>query len=83
MNWEKLGDDFEYANPIQYNQEYRQVEMEKKVQGSEKDDEDESTQWDEDHWDNDGTIGYYKVIAVFLFPESHCEYLFVRYALGR
>lgn len=32
MNWKKLGDGFEYANPIQYNQEYRQVEMEKKAQ---------------------------------------------------
>ncbi|XP_076683454.1 F-box and WD repeat domain containing 5 [Andrena cerasifolii] len=53
MNWEKLGDDFEYANPIQYNQEYRQVEMEKKVQGSEKDDENESTQWDEDNEPDD------------------------------
>ncbi|KAK2587588.1 hypothetical protein KPH14_003716 [Odynerus spinipes] len=29
MNWIKLGDGFEYASPIQYNKEYRQVEKEK------------------------------------------------------
>lgn len=36
MNWKKLGDGFEYANPIQYNQEYRQVEMEKKAYENDK-----------------------------------------------
>ncbi|XP_029047820.1 F-box/WD repeat-containing protein 5 isoform X1 [Osmia bicornis bicornis] len=45
MNWKRLGDGFEYANPIQYNQEYRQVEMEKKVQ--ENDREDNSSEWDD------------------------------------
>ncbi|XP_053996720.1 F-box/WD repeat-containing protein 5 isoform X1 [Hylaeus anthracinus] len=47
MNWKKLGDGFEYANPIQYNQEYRQVEMEKNVQ--ENDRESENSQWDEEN----------------------------------
>lgn len=42
MNWKKLGDDFEYANPIQYNQEYRQVEMEKKTQENESENEKEN-----------------------------------------
>ncbi|XP_076171918.1 F-box and WD repeat domain containing 5 isoform X2 [Ptiloglossa arizonensis] len=47
MNWKKLGDGFEYANPIQYNQEYRQVEMEKNVQENDK--ESENSQWDEEN----------------------------------
>ncbi|XP_076238441.1 F-box and WD repeat domain containing 5 isoform X2 [Calliopsis andreniformis] len=47
MNWKKLGDDFEYANPIQYNQEYRQVEMEKKTQENEN--EEEGRQVEEEH----------------------------------
>ncbi|XP_076621172.1 F-box and WD repeat domain containing 5 isoform X2 [Colletes latitarsis] len=47
MNWKKLGDDFEYANSIQYNQEYRLVEMEKNVQENDK--ESESSQWDEEY----------------------------------
>ncbi|XP_043259076.1 F-box/WD repeat-containing protein 5 isoform X2 [Colletes gigas] len=47
MNWKKLGDDFEYANSIQYNQEYRLVEMEKDVQDNDKDSE--SSQWDEEY----------------------------------
>ncbi|CAK9833884.1 F-box/WD repeat-containing protein 5 [Anthophora retusa] len=47
MNWKKLGDGFEYANPIQYNQEYRQVEMEKKAQETDK--ESENSQWDEEN----------------------------------
>ena len=47
MNWKKLGDGFEYANPIQYNQEYRQVEMEKKTQENDK--ESDNFQWDEEN----------------------------------
>lgn len=47
MNWKKLGDGFEYANPIQYNQEYRQVEMEKKAQENDK--ESDNSQWDEEN----------------------------------
>lgn len=45
-NWRKLGDGFEYASPIQYNQEYRQVEMEKKAHESDSDSE--NPQWEED-----------------------------------
>ncbi|CAL7939351.1 unnamed protein product [Xylocopa violacea] len=50
MNWKKLGDGFEYANPIQYNQEYRQVEMERKAQEDDKDDE--NSQWNEKNGKN-------------------------------
>ncbi|XP_071563306.1 F-box/WD repeat-containing protein 5 isoform X1 [Temnothorax nylanderi] len=46
-NWRKLGDGFEYASPIQYNQEYRQVEMQKKAH-SESDSESENPQWEEE-----------------------------------
>lgn len=46
MNWRKLGDGFDYASPIQYNQEYRQVEMEKKAHES--DSESENPQWEEE-----------------------------------
>lgn len=46
-NWRKLGDGFEYANPIQYNQEYRQVEMQKKAD-RESDSESENLQWEEE-----------------------------------
>lgn len=45
MNWRKLGDGFDYASPIQYNQEYRQVEMEKVY---ESDSENENLQWEEE-----------------------------------
>ncbi|KYN12631.1 PREDICTED: F-box/WD repeat-containing protein 5 isoform X1 [Trachymyrmex cornetzi] len=45
-NWKKLGDGFEYASPIQYNQEYRQVEMQKKAHES--DSESENPQWEEE-----------------------------------
>nr|XP_012144149.1 PREDICTED: F-box/WD repeat-containing protein 5 isoform X2 [Megachile rotundata] len=44
MNWKRLGDGFEYANPIQYTEEYRQVEMEKIAQ--ENDEEDKNSQQD-------------------------------------
>lgn len=37
MNWKKLGDGFEYATPIQYNKEYRQVEKEKTIDESDSD----------------------------------------------
>ncbi|KAJ8673451.1 hypothetical protein QAD02_004713 [Eretmocerus hayati] len=47
MNWKKLGDGFEYANPIQYNQEYRRVEMEKGAVDSDSDN-DSSPQLEED-----------------------------------
>lgn len=43
-NWRKLGDGFEYASPIQYNQEYRQVEMQKKTHESDS----ESEKWEEE-----------------------------------
>lgn len=46
MNWRKLGDGFDYASPIQYNQEYRQVEMERKTHDS--DSESENPQWEEE-----------------------------------
>ncbi|XP_011504253.1 PREDICTED: F-box/WD repeat-containing protein 5 [Ceratosolen solmsi marchali] len=39
MNWRKLGDGFEYASPIRYNQEYREVEMEKETGDSDSDNE--------------------------------------------
>jgi len=45
-NWRKLGDGFEYASPIQYNQEYRQVELQKKAHES--DSESENPQWEEE-----------------------------------
>lgn len=47
MNWRKLGDGFDYASPIQYNQEYRQAEMEKKAQESDK--ESESAELEEEN----------------------------------
>ncbi|XP_012272975.1 F-box/WD repeat-containing protein 5 isoform X2 [Orussus abietinus] len=31
LNWRRLGDGFEYATSIRYNEEYRQVEMEKET----------------------------------------------------
>lgn len=46
MNWRRLGDGFEYASPITYNQEYRQAEMEKETMES--DSETEAYQWDEE-----------------------------------
>lgn len=56
MNWKRLGDGFEYANPIQYNQEYRQVEMERKIQ--ENDREDNSSEWDDN--ESEGRNSYIK-----------------------
>lgn len=47
MNWKKLGDGFEYANPIQYNQEYRQVEIGKEAQENDKGNE--NSQCDEEN----------------------------------
>ena len=46
MNWRRLGDGFEYASPITYKQEYREVEMEKEAMDS--DSETENHQWDEE-----------------------------------
>ncbi|KAL7306531.1 hypothetical protein TKK_0001224 [Trichogramma kaykai] len=52
MNWKKLGDGFEYASPIRYSQEYREVEMEKENADSDSDiesspqDEEESEEED-------------------------------------
>ncbi|XP_033226621.1 F-box/WD repeat-containing protein 5 [Belonocnema kinseyi] len=48
MNWRKLGDGFEYAKPIRYNKEYRQVEMEKEVAESDSENENENSQWEEE-----------------------------------
>ncbi|XP_015118789.1 F-box/WD repeat-containing protein 5 [Diachasma alloeum] len=45
MNWKRLGDGFEYASPIRYNQEYRQVEMEKETMDS---DSEFENQWEDD-----------------------------------
>lgn len=42
MNWRKLGDGFGYASPIRYNEDYRQVELEKSVAESDSDNENES-----------------------------------------
>ncbi|KAL0118943.1 hypothetical protein PUN28_009521 [Cardiocondyla obscurior] len=53
-NWRKLGDGFEYANPIQYNQEYRQVEMQKKAYES--DSESENPQWEEESESGESSI---------------------------
>ncbi|EZA56327.1 hypothetical protein DMN91_010047 [Ooceraea biroi] len=53
-NWRKLGDGFEYASPIQYNQEYRQVEMEKKA--NESDSDSENPQWEEDSESGESSI---------------------------
>lgn len=53
-NWRKLGDGFEYASPIQYNQEYRQVEMEKKAHESDSDSE--NPQWEEDSESGESSI---------------------------
>lgn len=46
MNWKRLGDGFEYASPIRYNQEYRQVEMERETMDS--DSESEAPQWEDE-----------------------------------
>ncbi|XP_077267702.1 F-box and WD repeat domain containing 5 isoform X2 [Temnothorax americanus] len=54
-NWRKLGDGFEYASPIQYNQEYRQVEMQKKAH-SESDSESENPQWEEESESGESSI---------------------------
>ncbi|XP_024867639.1 F-box/WD repeat-containing protein 5 isoform X2 [Temnothorax curvispinosus] len=54
-NWRKLGDGFEYASPIQYNQEYRQVEMQKKAH-SESDSESETPQWEEESESGESSI---------------------------
>lgn len=35
LNWKRLGDGFEYASPIRYNQEYRQVEKEREAMNNE------------------------------------------------
>ncbi|XP_067205639.1 F-box/WD repeat-containing protein 5 isoform X1 [Linepithema humile] len=53
-NWRKLGDGFEYASPIQYNQEYRQVEMQKKTHES--DSESENPQWEEESESGESSI---------------------------
>lgn len=53
-NWRKLGDGFEYASPIQYNQEYRQVEMQKKAHES--DSENENPQWEEESESGESSI---------------------------
>ncbi|XP_020287026.1 F-box/WD repeat-containing protein 5 [Pseudomyrmex gracilis] len=53
-NWRKLGDGFEYASPIQYNQEYRQVEMQKNIYES--DSEIENLQWEEESESEDSSI---------------------------
>ncbi|XP_018048863.1 PREDICTED: F-box/WD repeat-containing protein 5 isoform X1 [Atta colombica] len=53
-NWRKLGDGFEYASPIQYNQEYRQVEMQKKAHES--DSESENPQWEEESESGESSI---------------------------
>lgn len=46
MNWKRLGDGFEYANPIRYNEEYRQVEMERET--TESDSETDAPQWEDE-----------------------------------
>ncbi|KYN43382.1 F-box/WD repeat-containing protein 5 [Trachymyrmex septentrionalis] len=53
-NWRKLGDGFEYASPIQYNQEYRQVELQKKAHES--DSESENPQWEEESESGESSI---------------------------
>ncbi|XP_011881100.1 PREDICTED: F-box/WD repeat-containing protein 5 isoform X1 [Vollenhovia emeryi] len=53
-NWRKLGDGFEYASPIQYNQEYRQVEMQRNVHES--DSESENLQWEEESESGESSI---------------------------
>lgn len=45
MNWRKIGDGFEYASPIRYNKEYREVEMENEIVDSDSDNE-SSPQWE-------------------------------------
>lgn len=47
MNWRKLGDGFEYASPIRYDKEYREVEMKKEIIDSDSDNE-SSPQWEEE-----------------------------------
>ncbi|XP_029160242.1 F-box/WD repeat-containing protein 5-like [Nylanderia fulva] len=53
-NWRKLGDGFEYASPIQYNQEYRQVEMQRKAHES--DSESENPLWEEESESGESSI---------------------------
>ncbi|XP_058789994.1 F-box/WD repeat-containing protein 5 [Phymastichus coffea] len=55
MNWRKLGDGFEYANPIRYNEEYRQVEAQREVQNSDNSDNESSPQYEDDS-DEDDTL---------------------------
>jgi hypothetical protein len=61
MNWRKLGDGFEYASPIRYNQEYREVEMEKETEDTESDNE-FCQQWEEES-DEEGKRKY--TISIF------------------
>lgn len=57
MNWRKLGDGFEYANPIRYNQEYRQVEAQREVPDSDNSDNESSPQYEEDS-EEDGKLSF-------------------------
>ena len=58
MNWRKLGDGFEYAKPIKYNKEYRQVEMEKEVAESDSENEIDNSLGEEES-ESDGML--YKI----------------------
>lgn len=67
MNWRKLGDGFEYASPITYNQEYRQAEMEKET--AESDTETENNQWEEE---SESSGKFEKLFSNILFV---CQFL--------
>lgn len=65
MNWRKLGDGFEYASPIQYNQEYRQVELEKNNYDTDSESESWDQEWEEES-DCEGTYAYFFTMDNFV-----------------
>lgn len=65
LNWKRLGDGFDYASPIQYENEYRQVELEKETVGSESESEcSEERQDDEDSGGRFAFLLRYKTIFI-------------------
>lgn len=57
MNWRKLGDGFEYASSIRYNNEYRQVEMEKDICDSDNSENESSLGEEDSEEEEDGEDG--------------------------
>ena len=78
MNWRKLGDGFEYAKPIRYNKEYRQVELEKEMVESDSENDNESPQWEEES--ESGGTQYTNLISDYFikFYNKECTIEFVQ-----